>query len=171
MALSRRNEREDWGSLMDWDWGMDTFRRRLDNLERSLFSDFGGTTRAIQPEVFNMKVDLKESDKCFELTADVPGWDKKDISIDLDEEKRMLSIKGEKKFEKEEKKDEGKYYFKERSMGSFFRSFRLPDTVDMNQLKANLNSGVLKIDIPKVETKQGKTPRSISIGDQGKSNA
>lgn len=160
---------------MNWDWGMDTFRRRIENLERSLWSDFGGgqlsTTQQQFPQFSNMKVDLKEVNDKFELMAELPGLEKKDIKIDLDEDTRMLSIKGEKKFEREEKRDEGKYFFKERSFGSFDRSFRLPDNVDMNRLKATMNNGLLCIDIPKTPQKEKSKMRSIQIGDQGRSNA
>lgn len=171
MSLARRNT-DQWG-MMDWDWGMDTFKRRLDNLERSFFNDIGGGQLATTTGGTNfaaMKVDLKELDNKFELVAEMPGLEKKDISIDLDEDKRMLTIKGEKKFEKEEKRDEGKYYYKERSFGSFNRCFKLPDNVNMEQVKASMSNGLLRVDIPKIEQRETKRVRNIQVGEV-KSNA
>ena len=77
MSLARRNT-DQWG-MMDWDWGMDTFKRRLDNLERSFFNDIGGGQLATTTGGTNfaaMKVDLRELDNKFELVAEMPGLEK-----------------------------------------------------------------------------------------------
>ncbi len=91
--------------------------------------------------------DIKESDKGYEVTAELPGLDPKDIDITLSE--GILSVKGEKKHEKEDKGED--YHRIERRYGSFHRSFRIPGKVDTDKVDANYKDGVLKLMIPKPE--------------------
>ncbi|MBN1783209.1 Hsp20/alpha crystallin family protein [bacterium] len=101
-------------------------------------------------------VDVVESDKNFELVADVPGLKKEDIHIAIED--GYLTLSGEKKQEKEE---DGKNYHRvERSYGKFERSFRLPKEVDAEAIKANYKNGVLRVEIPKTEKVQ---PKQIAI--------
>jgi len=101
-------------------------------------------------------VDIKEEDKRFVLYADLPGIDPKDIEITMD--KGVLSIKGERSFEKGE--DRSKYKRVERAYGTFYRRFSLPDTADPDGIKAAGKNGVLEISIPKHERVQ---PRKITV--------
>ena len=94
---------------------------------------------------FNPKLEIKESDKEFTISAELPGLDEKDIEVTLEGD--VLAIKGEKKEEHEEKK--AGYYGSERSYGAFQRSIVLPDTIDAGNLKAESKKGVLKITLPK----------------------
>lgn len=139
-----------------------------------MFSDFGQLSRTQDMEsmMISPKVDLKETNDKFEIVAEMPGLDKKDIKIDLDEERRMLTLKGERKAEREERRENEKFYYKERSFGSFQRSFRLPENIKMDQVKASMNQGLLKIDIPK-SMEQQRRMRSIQVGDMSgeRSNA
>jgi HSP20 family protein len=101
-------------------------------------------------------VDIKEEDNRFLLKADVPGVDPKDIEITMDS--GVLTIKGERRHED---KEEGKGYKRvERSYGTFYRRFSLPDTANTDGITAKGENGVLEVSIPKHEKLQ---PRKISI--------
>jgi HSP20 family protein len=86
-------------------------------------------------------LDVHENDKSITVDADLPGVDEKDLSVTL--ANGVLTIKGEKKHEREEKKEN--YYLCERSFGSFERSVRLPETIDENKIEARFEKGVLKV--------------------------
>ncbi|HPE78672.1 MAG: Hsp20/alpha crystallin family protein [Gammaproteobacteria bacterium] len=101
-------------------------------------------------------VDIKEDKDSFKIVADIPGVDPKDIEVHM--ENGMLTIKGEKE---SEKKDEREGYKRvERTYGSFYRRFSLPDTADANKISAKSNHGVLEVTIGKQEKAQ---PRKISV--------
>jgi HSP20 family protein len=101
-------------------------------------------------------VDIKEEENDFVIVADIPGVDPKDIEVHMDN--GVLTIKGEKESEKKEER-EG-YKRVERSYGSFYRRFGLPDTADPEKISANSNNGVLEVRIGKQEKVQ---PRKISV--------
>ena len=101
-------------------------------------------------------VDIKEEKDSFVIVADIPGVDPKDIEVHM--ENGMLTIKGEKESEKKEER-EG-YKRVERSFGSFYRRFSLPDTADAEKITAKSNNGVLEVTIGKQEQVQ---PRKISV--------
>ena len=103
-------------------------------------------------------VDIAEKDNEFEITAEIPGMDEKDIDVSL--ANGSLIIKGEKKSEKEEKKKN--YYLSERHYGSFERQFPLPEGVDRDKIAATFQKGVLTLTLPKTaEARRGK--RKIAI--------
>lgn len=96
-------------------------------------------------EAFSPSVDIKESDKDIRVSAELPGIDDKDIDVLLS--KDSVTIKGEKK---EEKEDKGKdYYRMERSYGSFSRTIPLPAEVDTDKVKAEFKKGLLTVTLPK----------------------
>ncbi|MCB1786145.1 MAG: Hsp20/alpha crystallin family protein [Chromatiaceae bacterium] len=101
-------------------------------------------------------VDIKEEQDSFLIVADIPGVDPKDIEVHM--ENGMLTIKGEKESEKKEEK-EG-YKRVERTFGSFYRRFSLPDTADPEKITAKSNNGVLEVRIGKHEKVQ---PRKIAV--------
>ncbi|MCG6965741.1 MAG: Hsp20/alpha crystallin family protein [Chromatiaceae bacterium] len=101
-------------------------------------------------------VDIKEDADSFVIVADIPGVDPKDIEVHM--ENGMLTIKGEKESEKKEER-EG-YKRVERSFGSFYRRFSLPDSADPDKITASSNHGVLEVRIAKHEKVQ---PRKISV--------
>jgi HSP20 family protein len=101
-------------------------------------------------------VDIKEEDNDFVIVADIPGVDPKDIEVHMDN--GILTIRGEKESEKKEER-EG-YKRVERTFGSFYRRFSLPDTADPDRITANSNHGVLEVRIAKQEKVQ---PRKISV--------
>jgi HSP20 family protein len=101
-------------------------------------------------------VDIKEEQDRFVILADIPGVDPKDIEVHM--ENGMITIKGEKESEKKEEK-EG-YKRVERSFGSFYRRFSLPDTADPDKISAKSRHGVLEVTIPKHQKVQA---RKISV--------
>jgi HSP20 family protein len=101
-------------------------------------------------------VDIREEDDAFVIVADIPGVDPNDIEVHM--EGGMLTIKGEKETEK---KDEREGYKRvERSFGSFYRRFSLPDSADPEKITAKSNHGVLEVTIGKHEKVQ---PRKIAV--------
>ena len=118
-----------------------------DSINR-LFSDDGVKTRPWAPAV-----DIMETENELVLKADVPGVALKDIDIQL--ENGTLTVKGERKYEKEEK-NKG-FHRMERSYGTFVRYFTVPDTVDAEHVHAAYEAGVLTITLPKKEIAKPKT--------------
>ena len=103
-------------------------------------------------------VDVTEGKDQFFIKVDLPGIDKKNVSIAMDNS--VLTIQGERI---KEKKTEGENYYRtERVAGRFYRRFALPDTADEEKIQANMSQGVLEIHIPK---KAVAKPRSIEIKD------
>jgi HSP20 family protein len=101
-------------------------------------------------------VDVREEDERFVVTADVPGVEAKDI--DVTAEKGVLTIKGERRSEKNSSRDG--YESVERATGTFLRRFTLPESVDAEGIKATHVNGVLQLSIPKRQTAQ---PRRIDV--------
>lgn len=91
------------------------------------------------------EVDVYEDQKQVTVEVDLPGVDEKDVSVTMAD--GVLTIKGEKKSEREEKEEN--YYLSERSYGAFERSLTLPDTIDENKIEAQFDKGVLKITVQK----------------------
>ena len=136
-----------FADVEDFPTGLRVFQ---DTLNRML-SDPGGTTRPWAPAV-----DILENENELILKADVPGVALKDIDIEI--ENGTLTLKGERKFEKEES---SKGFHKlERSYGSFVRYFTLPETVAPDQVRADYQNGVLTVTLPKKEIAK---PRSIKV--------
>ena len=90
-------------------------------------------------------VDVSETDKAYEISAELAGMDEK--NIDLKIANGVLTIRGEKQDEKEEKKKD--YYMRERSYGSFERTFEVPEGVDTDKIEATFKKGVLTVTLPK----------------------
>jgi HSP20 family protein len=139
-------------------------RHPFENLRREidrLFDDFGiGSWRSpFRGSMFDAvpswrreatwpagpAVDFTDTEKAYEVTAELPGIDEKNIEVNV--AAGILSIKGEKQEEKEEKKKD--YYLRERNFGSFERSFQVPDSVDTDKIEASFKKGVLTVTLPK----------------------
>jgi HSP20 family protein len=103
-------------------------------------------------------VDVVETEKAYEVTADLPGMDEKNIEVKVAD--GVLTIKGEKQQEKEEKKKD--YYLQERSFGSYQRSFELPEGVDSDKIEASFKKGVLVVTLPKKPEVQ-KSAKKIEV--------
>jgi len=125
--------------MMPWE-GFETLRRRMDRLfDEFTRSDSGELTRWMP------LVDISETAEQLTIHAEIPGMDKKDIKITLQD--NVLTISGEKKLEREEK--DRNYHLVERSSGQFTRSFTLPSKVDDGNIKASFKNGVLEVVLPK----------------------
>ena len=97
-------------------------------------------------------VEVSEEEKSYEISAELPGVNEKDVSVSLQE--HVLTLSGEKKSEREEEKKG--YLMSERRYGSFRRSFRVPDDVDENKITAKFDKGVMSISLPKAATAKPK---------------
>lgn len=126
----------------------------------TLFSDWKWSELGAELEKtearWSFKVDILETDKSYLVEADLPGMDPKDVKIDLDGNR--LTISGAREVKKEE--NGLKYHRLERGYGSFFRSFVLPETADLNSIEAEFKNGVLKV---KIDKSVKELPRKIQI--------
>ncbi len=126
--------------------------RLFDDFGRAFWRPFGRSLFAAEP-LFRREltlptmpaVDVVENEKAYELTAELPGMDEKNIEVKV--VNGALTIKGEKQEEKEEKKKD--YYLHERNFGSFERSFGIPEGVDADKIEAIFKKGVLTVMLPK----------------------
>jgi HSP20 family protein len=120
-------------------------RRDIDSLFDNFFRGFDTEFFGSGTGVFMPKADVRESEKEFRISVELPGMDEKDIDVALTRD--MLTIRGNKK---EEQEDKGKNYHRlERSYGSFSRTIPLPVAVESEKIEANFRKGVLSIRLPK----------------------
>src|SRR5208337_3486315 len=134
--------------------------RPFENLRHEvdrLFDDFY-TGLPFRPPFRRPAFDIVEHDDAFEMTADLPGLDEKNIELKV--ANGVLTVKGEKTEDKEEKK--GDFHLRERRFGSFERSFRIPETVDTDKIEASFKHGVLTVKMPKT-TEAQKSAKKIEV--------
>lgn len=135
MALIKRNQ----------PWQRDYFNNMLEQFLRP----FEGEEEAsVETNLWSPAVDIKEKKDKYVVLADLPGVEKENIHISLED--NALTIKGERHYEKSEEK-EG-FSRTERLQGQFFRRFMLPDTTDESKIQAKYKKGVLEVIIPKKES-------------------
>ncbi len=120
-----------------------------------LFPRVRGTARP-RLSVGVPNVDISDEVDHIRIRADMPGVPKENVEVHIDDE--VLEIKAH--LDESEEKTDGNYIRRERRTSSFQRSFVLPDTVDKDQIRANMKDGVLSIRVPKMEPKQ---PKKINI--------
>lgn len=150
-------------SLSDWH-PLSTWRREVDRLfedfpwRRSREFDVDPFLRGELSLAKAPAVDIAEKEKEYEITAELPGMEEKNIDVKF--ANGMLTIKGEKKEEKEEKEKD--YYLSERRFGSFQRSFTVPEGVDTDKIDASFKNGVLTVILPKSKEAQ-KREQNIEI--------
>jgi HSP20 family protein len=120
-----------------------SFSNLIDRFFEDSIAQRGGSS------MFVPGVDIMEKEKSFEIHVAVPGMEKDDFKIDLNDS--ILTVSGERKFKNEKK--EGEYYSIETQYGSFSRSFTLPENVDAHKIDAKYVNGVLQISLPKDEKK------------------
>jgi HSP20 family protein len=114
-------------------------------LQRSIFDVAPFWPRQLAAWTGAPAVDISEKNNAFEVTVELPGMDEKNVEVKL--VNGNLTVKGEKKEEKEEKKKD--YHLSERHFGSFERSFTVPEGVDTDKIEASFNKGVLTVTLPK----------------------
>jgi len=136
---------------------LSSLRREMDRLWENFFGE-KPLTRMWERE-WAPSLDISETRDNFVVKAEVPGIDAKDIDISLTGD--VLTIKGEKKQEREEKEED--YHLVERSYGSYSRSVRLPAEVESNKIKASYKNGILNITLPKSEKVKAKEVK-IKVG-------
>ena len=112
--------------------------------------NFDLTLPSLQNAGLAPAVDVVQKEKEYEITAELPGLDEKNIEVKLAND--TLTIKGEKKEEREEKEKD--YHLSERSYGSFTRSFQLPESIDKSKIEASFAKGVLTVKLPKTAVAQ-----------------
>jgi HSP20 family protein len=134
-----------------------SLRQDMERLFEDFSRDFGWTPPAVGGAGMALRVDVSESENEIRIEAELPGVDEKNVEVVLSDGR--LTIKGEKKQEKEEKKKD--YHMVERSYGSFARSIGLPFEAAPGQVKASFTKGVLTVTVPKpaeVKAKEKKIP-------------
>ncbi|MCX7865102.1 MAG: Hsp20/alpha crystallin family protein [Novosphingobium sp.] len=142
---------------------IDPFASLREEMDR-LLEDFGRglptTWTTDKPRFLLPKVDAAETDEGLEITAELPGFDEKDVSLDIHD--GVLTIKAEHKDEREEKDENKRYHLVERHQGTFLRRFALPFEPDVEKASAQIDKGLLKVMVPRLSTqKQG--PRKIEV--------
>lgn len=145
-------------AITKWDPFRDLMVLR-DRMNR-LFEDLVSAPRFEDSEIiqstWSPAVDIYETENELVLTAELPGVDEKDVEIKIED--NTLTLKGERKFEKETKEEN--YHRIERAYGSFFRSFSLPNYIDQEKISAEFENGLLKVHMPK---KPEVKPRKVKI--------
>ncbi len=149
-------------AIIRWDPFRDmvTLRDRMNRLFEDAFAGRGEEGEMVSGAWYP-SVDIHEKDKELVLTAELPGVDDKDIDIEV--EGNTLTIKGKKEMEKETKEED--YHRIERSYGSFYRSFTLPNYVMPDKIKAEHTDGLLRITLPK---KAQLKPKKVKVIKPGK---
>jgi HSP20 family protein len=136
--------------------GLDVFGSLQREVDR-LFDEFArgfGTLPGPSNGNFMPSMDINETDKEFVITAELPGLERKDVEISLED--NVLTIRGEKKTETSPNDKNKSAHVSERSYGVFYRVFEFPVSVDPKSVQATMSNGVLKITIPKPAPTQSK---------------
>lgn len=129
---------------------MDPFfglRQGMDELFDSFSRGWGMPTVFEDDGFLTPRVDVAETDAGLEISAELPGLDAKDISLDLADD--VLTLKAERKSEKDEKDEKKHYHLIERSSGTYMRRFALPFAADRDKVTAAFDKGVLKVMVPR----------------------
>lgn len=147
-------------SLTRYQWGLtpnvrEEFKQAFDAFQKLAQVDEGDQSNIVTSQ-WAPRVDIKEEANRFVIFADIPGVDPKEIEVSMD--KGILTIKGDRSSESGESNE--RYTRLERSRGTFYRRFALPDSADADGIKAAGRHGVLEISIPK---RPETTPRRITI--------
>jgi HSP20 family protein len=146
-SKGRELEGREWTPLRTWSPFRD-FGSGLGRIFDEMFSERGMPVARWMPAV-----DVAENDHAYVVTVELPGAKREDVNLEVHE--NVLSIRGEKKSEREERSE--KRHFVERMYGSFSRSFTLPANADAEHVKATFRDGVLTIEVPKTEEAKPKT--------------
>jgi len=143
----------------------DPFREvvALQNRVNNLFREMNEGDSPLTTASFVPAVDIYEDPGKVVLKLEVPGIEEKDLDVRV--ENNTLTVKGERKFDKEEKEEN--FHRIERRYGSFFRSFTLPTTVDSEHINASYTNGILKLELNKKPEAQPKQIK-VNVGGQAK---
>ena len=116
------------------------------SVQRALRSLDDIFTTTAEAAALPVRIDVREDEKAFSVSADLPGLSEKEVEVTFDD--GVLTLRGEKKVEREDKKDT--WHMIERSHGSFVRQLSLGDTVDAGKIEAKFDKGVLTVTLPKL---------------------
>lgn len=119
-------------------------------LQRTLDDVWQNLPAATEAAALPIKLDVKEDENAFHVTADLPGLNESEVEVTFDD--GLLTIRGEKKIERDEKKDT--WHVIERSHGSFARQLTLPANIASDKIEARFEKGVLNVVLPKVPVEQ-----------------
>lgn len=148
-------------------YGRDPFcslQRDMNRLFDDAFRGFGGRTGSAQQpgDLVEARMNVSETDGALRISAELPGVDEKDVEVTLDGD--LLTIRGEKKFERERGGEKDRYHLVERAYGSFHRSLQLPYPVNSEDVVAEFHNGVLTLTLPKTEQQQRAHKIPIGAG-------
>jgi len=129
--------------------GLESVGDEIDSIFRMPF-------RWTEDQSIGVPVDIDETDDAYVMSFDVPGMDKKNISVEVED--GVITVSGERK--SEETKKENGYTYRERRMGSFSRSFKLPSSVKESEVVAKVKDGTLEVRLPKAPEAK---PKRISV--------
>ncbi len=147
--LIKRKEKATQGPL-------DFMRTGLDDLFDNFFREFDFAPSSLaRSSSFIPRMDITGNDKEYKISAELPGLSKENVDIELNED--MLTVKGEKKSEIKEE-ESGRYHV-ERSYGTFSRTVRLPNDIDVDSVSADFKDGVLNITLPKSKEAKEKSKK------------
>jgi HSP20 family protein len=130
-----------------------TLQREVDRLFDEFSRGFGPLSTQVNQNLMP-RVDMTENDKEIEIAVELPGLERKDVDISLDND--ILTIRGEKKFEAEKDDKNKNYHLNECSYGVFYRVLQLPPGIDPATVQATMSKGVLTIKIPKPRQSEAK---------------
>ena len=137
--------------------------RRTQNWLPSIFNDFFDNDWMVKANATAPAINVFETEKEYKVELAAPGMTKEDFNVHIDEENNLV-ISMEKKTENKEEKKEGRYLRREFSYSKFQQTMILPDDVDKEKISAQVENGVLNIDLPKFsEQEQQKAKRFIDV--------
>ena len=141
-----------------------SLQREIDRL----FDDFTRSLGMFGAQGLNLvpSIDVTENEKEIDISVELPGLERKDVDISIEDD--VLTIRGEKKVESEQKDDKKNVHLAERSYGVFYRVLQLPPGVEPSSIKATMANGVLKVTIPKPAKSEAK---KIEVKEPAKETA
>ena len=148
MLVTRYNP---YGQMREFRRGFNLLNTMLDEIQNENVSTF--------KDDFSPTVNTREGEFAYHVEVDLPGIDKEDVDIKIED--NTLIVSGERKVKNEVKEDD--YYKVESSFGTFSRSFSLPDEIDLENIHAESENGVLEVIIPKLKTVQVDKVKKIEI--------
>ena len=146
MAEKEKRTSARWSPFEDLSWWFPSISRTS---EGDLLDDFWGRRSGGE---FSPATDITEDDSHYVVTAELPGMKRNDVSVDVHD--GVLTIRGEKKSEREEKSEKRRYV--ERTFGSFSRAFTLPGDADETKVEATFKDGVLTVKLAKTEARKAR---------------
>ena len=148
MLVTRYNP---YGQMREFRRGFNLLNTMLDEIQNENVSTF--------KDDFSPTVNTREGEFAYHVEVDLPGIDKEDVDIKIED--NTLIVSGERKVKNEVKEDD--YYKVESSFGTFSRSFSLPNEIDLENIHAESENGVLEVIIPKLKTVQVDKVKKIEI--------